>query len=295
MARPERNTVDYFPFMCDEGKKMFYIEEVYGNDGFATFIKILRELAKTDFHYLNLSSIKTQMFLSAKCKVSKDILILIINDLAELGKFDLKLWIDYKIIWCQDFIDSIQDAYKKRNNECITFEGLHLLLHGLGVLNTPISTSTVSVKPQRKEKDIKENKSKPEYSVNAKILNEFSLRFFDHKYINEKSLESFDKLLLKYPIENIKIAIQKAKSDEFWTANFLSPLKLSSKDKTGVLYIDKFLGLKSAIIFNKNISKKVKYTLDGVEQTHYEKAYNENLISLGSERVKFLNYVEYGD
>ena len=28
MARPERNTVDYFPFMCDEGKKMFYIEKV---------------------------------------------------------------------------------------------------------------------------------------------------------------------------------------------------------------------------------------------------------------------------
>ena len=55
MARPERNNVDYFPFSCEEGEKMFYIEQTYGNDGFAVFVKILRELARKDFHYLNLS------------------------------------------------------------------------------------------------------------------------------------------------------------------------------------------------------------------------------------------------
>ena len=38
MARPERNSVDYFPFLCEEGNKMFYLEETYGNDGFATFV-----------------------------------------------------------------------------------------------------------------------------------------------------------------------------------------------------------------------------------------------------------------
>ena len=48
MARPERNNVDYFPFYCEDGNKMFYLEETYGNDGFATFIKLLRELAKTN-------------------------------------------------------------------------------------------------------------------------------------------------------------------------------------------------------------------------------------------------------
>ena len=68
MARPEKNTVEYFPFICDEGNKMFYIEETYGNDGFATFVKLLRELAKTNYHYLDLSKPTTQMFLSAKCK-----------------------------------------------------------------------------------------------------------------------------------------------------------------------------------------------------------------------------------
>ena len=164
MARPERNTVDYFPFYCDEGEKMFYIEQTYGNDGFATFIKILRELSKKDYHYLNLQDEPSKMFLSAKCKVSKEVLISIINDLVNFGKFDAELW-DNSIIWCQDFIDSIQDAYKKRNNKCIDRNSLLLLLDSKGVLKPSKSNPKpskcilkVAVNPQRKEKDtIEEN------------------------------------------------------------------------------------------------------------------------------------------
>lgn len=148
MARPEKNTVEYFPFLCDEGKKMFYIEETYGNDGFSTFIKILRELAKTDFHYLDLSKKTTLMFLSAKCKISTQTLESIINDLVELEKFDEDLWKQNKIIWCQDFIDSIQDAYNKRKNKCITYDGLLSRLCSLGVRKPNKSKSIVVIKPQ---------------------------------------------------------------------------------------------------------------------------------------------------
>ena len=128
MARPQRNNVDYFPFYCDEGEKMFYLEETYGNDGFATFLKILRELAKVDYHYLNLSKPSSLMFLSAKCKVSKEVLELIISDLVMLEKFDKVLWNENKVIWCQDFINSIQDAYTKRTNTCIDYKSLLTLL-----------------------------------------------------------------------------------------------------------------------------------------------------------------------
>lgn len=148
MARPQRNNVDYFPFICEDGNKMFYIEETYGNDGFATFVKILRELAKTNYHYLDLSKSSTMMFLSAKCKVSKEILEAIIKDLVELGKFDKTLWEENKIIWCQDFIDSIQDAYNKRNNKCITYEGLLLLLISLRIRKPNKSNSKVDVNTQ---------------------------------------------------------------------------------------------------------------------------------------------------
>jgi len=147
MARPERNNVDYFPFYCDEGQKMFYIENKYGNDGFACFIKILRELAKKDYHYLNLQDKASRMFLSAKCKVTEETMMCIIEDLVELGKFDKALWSD-KIVWCSDFIDSIQDAYSKRNNKCISYEGLLSLLEGLGVRKPSKSKGTGVGKPQ---------------------------------------------------------------------------------------------------------------------------------------------------
>jgi len=164
MARPERNNVDYFPFICEEGKKMYYIEETYGNDGFAVFVKILRELAKTEYHYLNLSKNTTLMFLSAKCKVSKETLESIISDLVELDKFDSILWNENKIIWCQDFIDSIQDAYSKRKNECINLEGLHTLLISLGVRKPIKSKTTTPVNTQSILEDSKVDKSKRKYS-----------------------------------------------------------------------------------------------------------------------------------
>jgi hypothetical protein len=165
MARPERNSVDYFPFLCEEGNKMFYLEETYGNDGFATFVKLLRELAKTEYHFLNLSKPSTMMYLSAKCKVQKVVLEAIINDLVDLGKFDAGLWKENNIIWCQDFIDSVQDAYKKRNNNCITFDGLLILLDSLGIRKLRKEPSKEPVNPQRKEKDSKVEDIKEKYDA----------------------------------------------------------------------------------------------------------------------------------
>jgi hypothetical protein len=160
MARPESNTVSYFPFYCEEGKKMHYLEETYGNDGFATFVKLLRELAKTDNHYLDLSQNTTSMFLAAKCKISKLTLELIVNDLVELGKFDRFLWEESKVIWCNDFVNSIQDAYSKRKSKCITYQGLLSLLSSLGVLKLDKLPIKGDINTQSKVKEIKVNKSK---------------------------------------------------------------------------------------------------------------------------------------
>ena len=109
---------------------------------------------------MNLSKPTTLMYLSAKCKVSKEVLEAIINDLVDLGKFNATLWSENKIVWCQDFNDSVQDAYKKRNNKCITFEGLLTLLQSLGVRKPNKLPTKVPDNPQRKEKDSIEEKRK---------------------------------------------------------------------------------------------------------------------------------------
>ena len=190
MARPERNNVDYFPFICEDGNKMFYIEETYGNDGFATFVKILRELAKTNYHYLDLSKPTTVMFLSAKCKINKETLLSIIKDCVELGKFDFMLWNENSIIWCQDFIDSIQDAYSKRNNNCITYDGLLLLLISLGIrkpskgkTKVPVNTQSIVEYSKGKESKVNTIPSFLEFSEYAKEKEpKINLKALQNKY-----------------------------------------------------------------------------------------------------------------
>jgi hypothetical protein len=225
MARPERNNVDYFPFYCEDGKKMYYLEETYGNDGFATFVKILRELAKTDYHYLDLSKKQTMMFLSAKCKIDYKILESIINDLVDLEKFDKTLWKENKIIWCQDFVDSIQDAYIKRKNKCITYEGLLLLLCSLGVRKPSKGKPKDTVNPQTKEKDIKEEEIKEDNIIidNNDFLNNSlnSSQWIDTVAINSKTSLDVVKIYLNHFNDHLITMQEQKKSVKDYKQHFV--------------------------------------------------------------------------
>jgi hypothetical protein len=251
MARPERNNVDYFPFYCDEGNKMFYIEETYGNDGFATFIKILRELGKTDYHFLDLSKNTTLMFLSAKCKVSKDVLLSIVNDLVELEKFNKYLWDEKKVIWCQDFIDSIQDAYARRNNKCITFEGLCKHLCIKCTTKTDLTKHNVYNKPQ----SIVEYTKEKETIIDNLEINSI-LGFFDFNCENPKDKPKASKVL-----DFIKcLKIQNTYND------FINQFEAYKKIKTEKIYVPKlerFLGTGEELYLNgdwnsENWAQKLK-------------------------------------
>lgn len=191
MARPERNTVDYFPHLLGEGKKMYFIENKYGNNGYATWYKILEKLGSTEYHYLNLNREDEVMFLAAKCKVSEELLISIINDLSKMDVFHKELW-SQKIVWCPQFIESIDDAYKKRNNKCITLEGLGILLEGLGILKPSKSILKGDGKPQRIVKDSKGDKSKVE------IPNEIEFLSYCKEQLNVKFPELEFSLKAKY-------------------------------------------------------------------------------------------------
>jgi hypothetical protein len=153
MARPQRHNVDYFPHYISDGKKMFVIESKFGNDGYATWFKILEILAKTDDHWLDLEDEGNLMFVAARCKIDEDRLLEIIEAITKLGEFDSDIWKQSKVIWSPKLIESLRDAYAKRSNECMSLESLRGHLLGLGRYKTT---------KKSKVKDTKLNETKEE-------------------------------------------------------------------------------------------------------------------------------------
>lgn len=174
MARPERKTVDYFPHYISDGKKMFYIEQKYGNDGYATWFKILESLASTDDHFINLNSEMDLMFLSAKCRISIEVLINILNDLSLLGEIDHFLWLN-KIVYSRKFIESIQDAYTRRNNKCMNYDSFCIHYSSLCTTITLQNYKKSYNNTQSKVKYTKVNETKENNSKENE--NEISLNF----------------------------------------------------------------------------------------------------------------------
>jgi len=116
MARPKKETVDYFPHQCNHGKTMYILEQKYGNDGYAFWFKLLELLGDAAGHYLNLSDDAVQEFLQAKTHLGGSSCDEILSLLAKLGAIDPELW-EQRVIWSQNFVDGISVVYTNRRAE----------------------------------------------------------------------------------------------------------------------------------------------------------------------------------
>lgn len=113
MARPKKQTVDYFPHIAANGKTMFILESQFGNDGYAFWFKLLEMLATTDGHVINCRNSSDWQFLLAKTRTDEVTASKILELLSDLNAIDKELW-SCKVIWCQNFVNNIADVYKNR-------------------------------------------------------------------------------------------------------------------------------------------------------------------------------------
>ena len=157
MGRHNSNTVEYFPHYIGDGKKIFSIEKKYGNDGYATWFKLLEKMAQTENHYLDLNDSGEVFYLSAKCNIEEERLLSIINDLVKLEVFDPNLWTD-KILYNHQFMKSIEDAYKRRTLKCMQYSDLcrHLFEKGIHKSYDKSKNASISTQSKGKEKKGKE-------------------------------------------------------------------------------------------------------------------------------------------
>lgn len=193
MARPERKTVDYFPHYISDGKKMFFIEQKYGNDGYATWFKILESLASTDDHFLNLNNKMDLLFLSAKCRVSEDVIFNILTDLSTLGEIDHFLWLN-NIVYSQKFIESIQDAYARRSNKCMNYDSFCIHYSGLCTTITRLMYEKQYKNPQSKVEYTKVNQIKANEKIEKETLFDSFWNLYDKKQGRDVALKSWMKI-----------------------------------------------------------------------------------------------------
>lgn len=194
MAREQRKDVDYFPHDCMHGRKMHIIESKYGNDGYATWFKILEQLGKANNHYLDVSDDSVLMFLASVCKIDEERMISILNDLSKLGAIDKYLFENYKVIWSKKFNDSIADAYRKRKTTIFEYGDILAIYDAKNVQTTGTNPQTTAGFPEviRKEeksrvKKSKEEKRRVEYTPNGVV---------DLKNQPTSSKVDFNKLLI---------------------------------------------------------------------------------------------------
>jgi len=154
--------------------------------------------------------------------------------MTKTGKLDRDLWENHKIIACQDLLDSLEHAYRKRSNKIITMDEIRVYstLNPVNSGGNPVNSAN---KPQRKEKKRKEKKKK-QYSPNSE---EFRLSIFLLEEIQKRKPDFKKPNLQKWAIhidrmirlddrtpERIKEIIEWCQQDDFWQNNILSTEKL---------------------------------------------------------------------
>lgn len=256
MAREQRKDVDYFPHDCTHGRKMHIIETKYGNDGYASWFKLLEQLGKANNHYMDISDDMTLMFLTSVFKIDEEKTISILNDLAKLGAIDKYLFEEFRVIYSQKFADSIQDAYRKRKTEMLQYSDILNEIRQKKIQSAGDCPKNDSIRGRFPEVIRKEEKSKvkeskeenrkentpngvvdlknqpPPPKVDFKNLVSFFNAnrglFPEVKKLSEVRKKRILSLEKQYGKECIKIAIEKARDSNFlqgnnkegWTANF---------------------------------------------------------------------------
>ena len=113
MARPKKQTVDYFPHYVNTSKTLAIVQTQFGNDGFAFWFKMLQILGRTEGHVFDYNKNGDWLYLVTETHVPESKAKDLLETFATLGMIDKDLW-EKKIIWVQHFVDEHVALYARR-------------------------------------------------------------------------------------------------------------------------------------------------------------------------------------
>ncbi len=206
---------------------MFILESKWGNDGYAAWFKILERLGESDNHVLDVNDPAEFSYLAAYCRVTTETLTDILNECSALNAIDRDFW-RKKLIYSQNFVNRVRDAYRKRTNKLPSDEKLRSQYLGFPAEETPNpaedtpqnEVSGVS-NPQRerereREREIKGKKESKKKKASTQNFEKF-WEVYPKKQSKGDAEKAFnainpDELLM----EKILSAVLRAKTREDW-------------------------------------------------------------------------------
>jgi len=241
VARPQKQTVDYFPHdaKASEGDTLTILQSRFGNDGYAFWFKLLEKVSSSENHVIDCRNpIKWQLLL-AKTSVDEEQGLAIMDLLCELEAIDAQLWRESRIIWCQKLVDNIADVYKNRNRP-VPERPISTTDNSVSSKKPPVSSAN---NPQSKVKETKLNNI---YNVIFDLWN--GLRIITHKKLTGDMRKVIDSARKDYSQEEIEQAMQNyaviLKGNEYrWTYKWTLVEFLSRRHSNN---IERFLDLEVA-------------------------------------------------
>ena len=96
---------------------MDIIEDQYGIAGYGAWFKLLELLGDTDGHAFDADTPTNRKYLPSRLRMSEETCDSFMDLLAEIEAIDRELWIECRIVWCQNFVNRLEPFYNKRSQE----------------------------------------------------------------------------------------------------------------------------------------------------------------------------------
>jgi len=223
VARPQKQTVDYFPHDTDastNSRTLKILENRFGNDGYTFWFKLLELLGRKEGHYIDFNDEDGLEYLSSETKI-KDIETLkeMLEILVRRGSIDKELF-EHKIIWCQSFVEGIADAYRNRKASLPQKPNLNNIRNSIPDSHNSISDSD---NPQTKVKESKVNN-------NIYILHEFpNIKLSKEEY--DKLIGLFGEAGTRDRIKSLSLYM--GSTGKAYKSHYLTILNWEERDRKG--------------------------------------------------------------
>jgi len=206
MGRPQKQGLDYFPLNVDidQDDKIAMIEAIHGIEGFGIVIKLLMKIYKEGYFYKWTE--KEQILFSKRVNVDIKQVNEIIDDCIKWEFFDSNLFEAFKVLTSRGIQKRYFEIVKRRQrveviNELLLLDNADINSYA-NIVIVDINKDNANINPQRKEKEIKEKKTK---EFNTDIL--LQIKNLRQRY-SDNDLKIIDSYMdiLRWTRKNGKIA-----------------------------------------------------------------------------------------